>query len=400
MIHPIRTLTLGLAEPHPLSSRTIAQAASQLYNAQTRFENEGYEVQTIRLSARPLFDDLVDWSRERILGYTKNLQQQLDDMQLAFCSLGTLHASRTDTPLSHIDTLVDILAANSALNMTVQLATVEHDIRSEATLLVAQAIQRLAHETQEGSGNFRFAMLACVAPGSPFFPSAYHDGPTSLSMGLQGAGIVMDAVHRLRQEEYEKREDEMMPLTRLIAALHQEIYVQVKPLIALGEAVAVDNQLRFGGIDLSPAPMGNDSIVAALEQCGHGQFGEPGTLAVAAAITTALKRTDLPTCGYNGLMLPVLEDALLGQRWAEGHINAHQLLLYSAVCGTGLDTVPLPADTPVDEIARLLLDVATLALRLRKPLSARLFPVSNVQVGEYTTFRSPYLTNTRLRRLF
>ncbi len=93
-------------------------------------------------------------------------------------------------------------------------------------------------------------------------------------------------------------------------------------------------------------------------------------------------------------MLPVLEDALLGRRWEEGLVNVHQLLLYSAVCGTGLDTVPLPGNSSSESIARLLLDVATLALRLQKPLSARLFPVPGKGVGEHTTFTSPYLTNT------
>jgi uncharacterized protein (UPF0210 family) len=90
---------------------------------------------------------------------------------------------------------------------------------------------------------------------------------------------------------------------------------------------------------------------------------------------------------------------MLGQRWAEGLVSIQQLLLYSSVCGTGLDTIPLAGDTPDEAIAYLLLDVATLALRLCKPLSARLFPVPGKRDGEYTNFASPYLTNTLVRRL-
>src|SRR5947209_19586271 len=134
-----------------------------------------------------------------------------------------------------------------------------------------------------------------------------------------------------------------------------------------------------------------------MELCGYGPIGTAGSLAVAAAITAALKQTDLPTCGYCGLMLPVLEDAVLGRRWEEGYVNAHQLLLYSALCGTGLDTLPLPGEIAAAEVAHLLLDVATLALRLRKPLSARLFPVPGKYAGERTEFTSPYLTNTMVR---
>jgi uncharacterized protein (UPF0210 family) len=120
-------------------------------------------------------------------------------------------------------------------------------------------------------------------------------------------------------------------------------------------------------------------------------------VALSAAVTSALKSTGLPTCGYCGLMLPVLEDAILGRRWEERLVNAHQLLLYSAVCGTGLDTVPLAGDIPAETIANLLLDVATLALRLNKPLSARLFPVPGKHAGDRTAFTSPYLTNTLVR---
>ncbi|HYT36776.1 MAG TPA: DUF711 family protein [Ktedonobacteraceae bacterium] len=48
-------------------------------------------------------------------------------------------------------------------------------------------------------------------------------------------------------------------------------------------------------------------------------------------------------------------------------------------------------------MAHLLCDVATLALRLNKPLSARLFPVPGKKAGQRTEFTSPYLTNTLVR---
>jgi uncharacterized protein (UPF0210 family) len=96
-------------------------------------------------------------------------------------------------------------------------------------------------------------------------------------------------------------------------------------------------------------------------------------------------------------MLPVLEDVVLGRCWTEGRVDVHRLLLYSSVCGTGLDAIPLPGESSTASIAHLLLDVATLAQRLNKPLSARLFPVPGKRAGEYTTFTSPYLTNTLLR---
>ncbi|HEX7736889.1 MAG TPA: DUF711 family protein [Ktedonobacteraceae bacterium] len=389
----IRTITIGLEDAHPLSAAQIKQAADKLERARARFGEAGYEVQTVRISTRPLFDDLGDWSASRLLDYARELQRTLAEAGLGYCSLGPAQAARPDFPLQHIELIPDLLMASSSSNLTVQLADQEHGVRQEAALPTARAILRLAHETAEGFGNFNFAALACVAPGTPFFPAAYHSGPASLALGLQGAGIVRDVAEAWRAS------GDQIPLSldQISERVRKALEEQARPAVKLGQALAEEAGLAFGGIDLSPAPMGAESIGAALEAFGYGTIGSSGTLALTAALTRALKSTALPTCGYCGLMLPVLEDTILGQRWAEGRVSAHELLLYSTVCGTGLDTIPLPGDTSAEEIARLLLDVATLAWRLNKPLSARLFPVPGKRAGEATTFSSPYLTNTLLR---
>jgi uncharacterized protein (UPF0210 family) len=389
---PIRTVTLGIAEPHPLTAKVIEQSAAVLQKASARYAEEGYAVQTVRLSTRPVFDDLADWSSTALIDYVQELQRMLDDVGVGFCSLGTAQAARSGFPLERIGLIAEMLASTSALNATVQLATREDGMRAEAALASARVMRRLAYETEEGFGNFRFAMLACVEPGSPFFPSAYHAGPASLSLGLQGASVVAEAL--LPQYESNTAPIDLKKISELVRSMLIE---RASPIIAVGQTLASELSLAFGGIDLSPAPLGEDSIVSAMELCGYGPIGSSGTVAVAAALTSALKSTGLPTCGYCGLMLPVLEDAVLGERWEEGLINTHQLLLYSAVCGTGLDTLPLPGNTDTEVIARLLLDVAALALRLNKPLSARLFPVPGKYAGERTEFTSPYLTNTLVR---
>jgi uncharacterized protein (UPF0210 family) len=395
LIHtpPIRTITAGIEEAHPLSSTTIKATASLLEQASHRFAGAGYEIQTVRISTRPVWDDLADWSAPALLKYVQELQHMLDDAGISFCSLGTAQTLRSGFPVQRIDEIADWLASTSAMNATVQFATPTGGVQPTAALPTARVMKRLARETEEGFGNFRFAALACVEPGSPFFPSAYHSGPTSLSIGLQGAGIITGTLRSLQAGNAE-----ILPLNlrQVSMEVRSALLQQTVPIVMLAEQIAEANGVSYGGIDLSPAPLGEDSIIAAMELCGYGSFGSPGTVAVAAALTAALKvhTSILDTCGYCGLMLPVLEDALLGRRWEEGRVNAHQLLLYSSVCGTGLDTLPLAGDTPVEEIAYLLLDVATLAARLNKPLSARLFPVPGKRAGDRTTFTSPYLTNT------
>ena len=86
----------------------------------------------------------------------------------------------------------------------------------------------------------------------------------------------------------------------------------------------------------------------------------------------------------------------MAQRSAENLYTLDSLLLYSAVCGTGLDTVPLPGEVTVDELAAILLDVATLAVVADKPLTARLMPIPGKGAGEVTDFDFPYFANARI----
>ena len=95
-------------------------------------------------------------------------------------------------------------------------------------------------------------------------------------------------------------------------------------------------------------------------------------------------------------MLPVLEDETLARRAAEGTLAINDLLLYSAVCGAGLDTVPLAGDVPENELAGIMLDLAALAVRLDKPLTARLMPLPGLRVGDPVTFDFPYFADSRV----
>jgi hypothetical protein len=95
-------------------------------------------------------------------------------------------------------------------------------------------------------------------------------------------------------------------------------------------------------------------------------------------------------------MFPVLEDSVLAARADDRSYSIDSLLLYSTVCGAGLDTVPLPGDVGVDELAGMLLDVATLAVVLNKPLSARLMPVPGLTADQRTAFDFDYFANARV----
>ena len=157
----------------------------------------------------------------------------------------------------------------------------------------------------------------------------------------------------------------------------------------------------FGGIDysLAPFPSIELSLGTAMERLGVPQVGLHGSLAAAAILADSIDRADFPHTGFSGMMLPVLEDATLAARAAEGSLTVKDLLLYSAVCGTGLDTVPLPGDTSEEQLRAVLLDLAALAMRLDKPLTARLMPIPGKCAGDPTDFDFAFFANSRVMAL-
>ena len=182
--------------------------------------------------------------------------------------------------------------------------------------------------------------------------------------------------------------------SKLIASIESH----AESLEKQGQTLASVFGFEFKGIDftLAPFPDQQASIGHALELLGLPAIGLSGSLAAAAFLTDTLDRASFTRTGFNGLMLPLLEDSTLAQRGTEGKLTLTDLLLYSTVCGTGLDTIPLPGDTSVEQLEAILLDVAALSLRLNKPLTARLMPIPGKQAGDPTGFDFEYFANSKV----
>ena len=382
----IRSITCFIDPEQPMNARVIALARTFLATARPAFESAGYEVQTARLATVPFPYLAADLDNRGIIDLACALEQAAREQGYDYISLGP---ALPDAPERYA-IIPDLLAATQAAFLSGAMTTSGGGVSLPAVRLCAAVIHQAAPISPDGFANLRFAALANVPAGSPFFPAAYHSGgPATFALALQAADLAVDAFSGVEGLEEARQ--------CLVEAMQAHAH--------LLERVAVDIEkqsgVKFRGIDfsLAPFPEGALSLGSALERLGVPALGLHGSLAAAAILADSMDRAHFLRAGFSGLMLPVLEDAVLAQRAAEGSLGVKDLLLYSAVCGTGLDTIPLPGDTSAQEINALLLDLACLAQRLDKPLTARLMPIPGKKADDPTGFDFAFFANSRVLRL-
>jgi len=381
----IRAITAFINLDRAQYKEQVADALKLLRRAQTTFESRGYQVQTIRIATQPFPEYTKGLTNEQALAFFKEYDALAVREKFA-ASIGPAMLNADDSE-AQADLLAEILSNTKSLNGSVSVAG-EDGVNWRAVGAAARVMKKLESATLHSQGNFHFAAIAMVPPLTPFFPAAYHNGfGHQFAIALESANVVAAAFKNAPDLATAKRR-----LTDSLAASAFDIQRHAG-------RIDMETGWTYMGIDLSPAPSGNVSIGEAIENLTAQPFGMSGTLTAAATITAAVKDVKAKQTGYSGLMLPILEDTRLAQRWSDGHVSLDALLSYSAVCGTGLDTIPLPGDISAEQLALIIGDVASLAVKWHKPLSARLLPVLGKGWGEMTEFDDPFLVNAKLQPL-
>lgn len=369
------------------NSHRLDQARKFISAARKAYQDGGFEVQTTRLATPPFPNILREQTNSDALPYAKALEEELTDDGFDFVSIGP---AIPEYPASY--TLIpEILKNTHNIFVAGVMSSAKQGIVMEAIKACAAVVKQVAEITPDGFANLRFAALANVPPGAPFLPAAYHDehDKPAFAIATEAADLAVSAI------------GEATSLEDARGKLIDNIETQAGRLTSLGISLAESHGLQFTGIDftLAPYPQFEQSIGTAIERLGVQKFGEHGSLAAVAILADALDQAHYPKVGFNGVMLPLLEDILLAKRAVEGSLGIIDLLLYSTVCGTGLDTIPLPGDISEEQLFALLLDLAVLAQRLDKPLTARLMPIPGKRVGNPTEFEFEYFANSRVMDL-
>jgi uncharacterized protein (UPF0210 family) len=382
----IRSITCFIDPGWPPDERLLRRCADFIAAAKPAFTSLGYEVQTARLATVPFPQLFPRLEPTELIPLVVQFEQTASVMGFEYLSLGP--ASPDD--MDNYATIPALIDATQNVFLTGLMTTSGGGVSLPAVRRCAELIRQIAPLSPDGFANLRFAALANVPPGTPFFPAAFHE-PAGLSfaLALESADLAVSAVSTSDS------------LAQARQALVQSVEQHAARLAECSQALASQHSFAFGGLDFTLAPFPSEelSFGTAMQRLGVPAVGLHGSLAAAAFLIDSLDRSVYPRAGFNGLFLPVLEDHTLARCAAQGSLSVKDLLLFSAVCGTGLDTIPLPGDTTVEQLYAVLLDLAALSQRLDKPLAARLMPVPGKQAGEPTGFDFAYFANSCIMSL-
>ncbi|QLB12616.1 hypothetical protein A6A11_02845 [Bisgaardia hudsonensis] len=392
----VRTITLFLSLTNNRDTwETILYTAKKEFDLLVpSIQQKGYEVQTIRIVTNPFGEYLNLSSLETAksdLAYLKSLLSKLNERGLRVrFAIGEAKTSQEIALLPEL-----IKDYGDLCNACVNIDIDENGILNDQFIKQsAQAVKKIAEITPRGEGNFNFTVNFNCKPFIPYFPASYHRSnlENGFVIGFETPDLLVKVLKDIPKDNHNKF------LKECYEKMLEALQYHIDEVLSAINAVKLSGNFKFVGVDSSAAPSKNCASMTEVYQLMNvPYFGAAGTVEISSLLTKVFKSIqNTPLVGFSGLMLAVVEDIGLATGTENSQFDIRSLLTYSAVCGIGLDTVPIPENTSAEKIAALMRDTGTMAFRLNKPLTVRLFPIPNRQAGEMTYFESDDLCNSRI----
>ena len=393
----VRTITtfISLDTNKQSWEQEIFKASQFCSTLSQKFTEKGYTVQSVRIVTNP-FGDYLDTTTlenaKKDLSYLSTLLTSSDTSKLRVRF--AIGEARTENEIAILPEL--IREFGDLCNICVNVGTDQYGVlNNELILRSAKAVTEISKITPRGEGNFNFTVNFNCEPLIPYFPASYHKKELGrcFVIGLETPDLLVQALKTFNQNNPSRQHNKLHK--GYYEAMHSALQYFVSDIKKLIDNTDLDTDFTFSGFDSSAAPSKNcSSMVEVYEQMGVEYFGASGTVEASSLLTKVFKSIQgVELVGFSGLMLALTEDIGLAQGTINSSFDIRSLLTYSSVCGIGLDTVPIPGDTTIEKIAALMRDTGTMAYRLNKPLTVRLFPVPGLKAGDMTRFESDDLCN-------
>ena len=393
----IRTVTtfLSLNNDRKSWKKHIENAAVFCENLTGTFQENGYTVQTNRIVTNPFGEYLNTTSLESAredLRYINTLLQNLksSSIRIRFA----IGEAQTAHEISLVPELIKEFG--DLCNVCVNVDLDDNGILdNEKITRSAEAVKRISEITPRGEGNFNFTVNFNCAPLIPYFPASYHKKELGncFVIGLETPDLLVNVLSESNKNNHFTDHNERY--NHYYGVMSEALQYHIATINSIIEQANLSDDFSFSGFDSSAAPSKDcESMATVYEKMGVEYFGASGTVEASALLTKVFKSLQgINLVGFSGLMLALTEDTGLAEGTLKSNYDIRSLLTYSAVCGIGLDTVPIPGNTSIEKISALMRDTGTMAFRLNKPLTVRLFPAPELNAGELTVFESDDLCN-------
>lgn len=396
----IRTITsfLTLSKEKREWEDAIIKAATFGGDLANEFHANGYHVQSVRLVTNAFGEYLDTSSFHAVLKDMHYLQDVLKSPSMPNIRIRfAIGEAKTPDEIALLPEMIKAYGdiCNACVNIDVdELGMVDREL----TLCCAKSVVELGRITPRGEGNFNFTINYNCKSHIPYFPASYHNShdENCFALGLESPDLLVEALKNLKPET-----DHNIKMHKSYGIMKDALQYHITDIVSIVNAYEHPYKTKFAGIDTSAAPSKNcSSMVDVYKLLGVPYFGASGTLEASALLTKVFKaQKGCDLVGFSGLMLAVVEDEGLADATTRDEFDIRALLQYSAVCGIGLDTVPIEGNTSAQKIADICCDTGTLAFRLNKPLTVRLFPVPHLKAGDMTQFESDDLCNSVVLRV-
>jgi len=395
----VRTVTIFLTlKKDKLTWKDEILKASKFCNdLSVKFMQDGYEVQSIRIVTNA-FGEYLD---------TSSLQSAKDDLDYITDILGSIDRqnlrirfaigeAKTEKEIKLLPELIRDFG--DLCNACVNVPLDEFGVLDNLLInLSSQVVQKISKITPRGEGNFNFTVNFNCKSLIPYFPASYHNSSDEncFVVGLETPDLLVEILREFNSTCKDLKHNEKFK--NYYEIMSQALQYHVDNIKGIVESFE-NSSFIFRGIDSSAAPSKNcSSMCEVYEELGVEYFGASGSVEASALLTKVFKSLrNIELIGFSGLMLAVTEDIGLANGTIKEQYDLRSLLTYSSVCGIGLDTVPIPGDVSLEKLNAIMRDTGTMAFRLNKPLTVRVFPVPDKKAGDMTQFESDDLCNCKI----
>ncbi len=378
-----RTITSSLEISYESTEKEIKEQFKMILEQFEIFKNKSLDIKTLRINI--IFSQNISiTSLPSLINTLKYLESLFRSSSIDWFSM-----SLNSFQFENIDNISEIIKTIITKINTIFIHLIVDKTEQSLIYAYSKTIIDISRLSNNGFDNFRLGISNGKTRNTPFFPFSNFKKPLSYSVGLETLGSLIDKCYENSNNNF--AENLIQYKNELIDILHE-----------LNNLLVNNSIINYEGIDasLAPIPRTNQSIGLLYELLNVNTLGNLGSLSITSRLTNLInesfKLSGAKKAGFNGVMFSPLEDEWLAKQSCEGILKIESLLLYSTVCGCGLDMVPVPGEIFSETIGSIICDVITLSEKLNKPLGVRILPIPGKFSNDKTTFNHEFLSDMKI----